>query len=304
MAFNFGDIGDTMDGFDSEESQAGVVQEQEAPVPGYIQSPENQAALEQLDIVAQEEEYQQVMAQVDRRMTAANYYRMILDHDFFPNSGPEGHLVQSKVRRFVRDELEILLGMRVSSPKATGSTAQFTEEEVEVLKGLIARLKKPVEQKPQFKAVTQPAPQSQPQFKPIVAPQVVPKQAAPKPQAKPQTQSRAGVDPRIPPQYRNDPTAHIENGKVYVQARNRETGELLWVREGNKEATPFWKDVTPVAKPTGPIQPLPMPSIAQGNMISEQQAGANLQVLERMARIDPGMQKIAGGLIHSLTRED
>lgn len=312
MPYNFGDE-DPLDGYDAAEDQSGAQQEPqaepEAPVPGYTPAP-GDVIPGTMPETAVEEDYGAVMAQVDRRMKVANYFRLILDNELFPGGEAEAVIAQTRIRRFVRDELEVLLGMKsaVTTARST-AVAQFTDEEVAALRELISRItKKPTPFKPvQQQQVTPPAPQ----FKPVTAAAVVPKpkpvappvQRTPAPAPRQQQAAPQGVDPRIPPQHRADPTAKIVNGKVYIQART-EDGEMLWVHEKKTgKKTPMMKDVTPVARPVG-VQPLPMPSIAQINTIETARADESVQMIENMARRDPGMAKIAGGLLHSLQQSE
>lgn len=314
MPYDFGNPDtDTMDGFDAADDVPGTPPPPaaEPPVPGYV--PADGDILPGTAEAQAEEDYAAVMAVVDRRMRVANYFRMVLDHDFFQDGTAEAAIATNRIRRFVRDELEVLLGMKaVNAAPPPAGPSQFTEEEVAILREVISRLKKP--QAPQLKVLT-PAPvQAAPQLKPITAASVVPapKKPNPPPQAPPPPRQQApapaparpaGVDPRIPEQFRNNPTARVINGKVYIQATTEE-GEHLWShdKKTNKRA-PVMKDVTPVARPMGAM-PLPMPSIAQSNQIEEGRASENLRMIERLAQRDAGMAKIAGGLLHSLQKEE
>lgn len=311
MTYNFGDDPDTLDGFDTEEpvEVPPQMQQEEPPIPGYVEEPVTTAQLE----ANEEEEYASIMAQVDRRMKVANYYRMILEHEFFPDNNVESNTAQNRIRKFVREELEVLLGMKAAKAAVVSigpAASQFSDDEVAVLRELIARLKKPTPAAPQFKPMAAaPAP---------VAPAVnkvvqslaaaAPKKPAPavqvKPVAppKPPVAQNGTVDPRIPMQYRKDPTARIENGKVLIQARN-EDGQPLWAREGKGKPVAIMKDVTPVARPVG-VQPLPMPSIAQSNSIESNRADENIRTIERLASRNSGMAKIAGGLLYSLQQPE
>lgn len=321
MSFNFATgtqpDPDPMDGFDVEEATADQIVEEtvEPPVPGYV--PEPGDILPGSPEAIAEEDYAAVMAQVDRRMKVANYFRMVLDHDFFQDGSSEAAIATNRIRRFVREELEVLLGMKQAASKAIEAAApQFTDEEVGLIRELIARVTKP--KQPQLKPMLTPIAPPAPQFKPITAASVVPPpkkpqpvvaapvQPPPPPKPAPQVQAikpTGTVDPRIPEQFRKDPTARVVNGKVYIQART-EDGDALWSHDKKtNKRTAVMKDVTPVAKPVG-VTPLPMPSIAQSNGIEERRADDNLRMIERLAQRDPGMAKIAGGLLHSLQQPE
>lgn len=326
MAFNFnGDEGDTMDGFDSEADSAGdpfVQPGVEMPVPGappeYVSEnprPGNHFVA-QTEILedAKEEDYEQVLSQVDRRMRVAHFYRSILDSSLFDEETSEAKIVQGRIRKFCNDELEVIFGMR--SANSSPISAQFDNEEVTILKNLAAQVKlaktakeKPTVNKPTVNKVqTKPPPAVQKvQTKPTA-----PRQAAPvvPQQAKPAINPQG--DLRIPERYRNDETARVVNGKVYVQARNDDS-QLLWRQEtknGKRVTVPILKDVTPVAVPTGSMQqPIPMPSVLGGpasafSQVMQQHADMTLQSLDRAAAM-PGVggrvaQQFGGALAISL----
>jgi hypothetical protein len=274
-----------------------------------------------------EEDYQEVVSHVDRRLRIAQYYRMVLDGSLFNDDTPESKIVQNRIRKFVRDEIEVLFGMKVA-PTAAAVDLPFSAEEIDALKALaqatVAAKRRAVEPKLNRIAQSPPAQQAAPvpalkpiqappqQARPVASPQPHPqvdrvdraqKPRPPQPQQKPVPPAQPGVlqsnvkpgdpslvgDPRVPEDYRQDPTIRIKNGHVYVQQRDP-NGELLWVHEtGMARAMPLLKDVTPVAKPTGPIQPLPMPSIDMMPMLTEQRASTEaVENLERIAiKLDP-----------------
>lgn len=316
----------SMDGFDVDESTGEVVEEapqEDLPVPGYVPQPGDVlptqptvARQETIETLTEEteEDYGAVMDQVDRRMKVANYFRLVLDNDLFAgDESPEAKLAQNRLRKYVREELEVLLGMRKSTaPTVTAVPAsQFTEEEVSALKELARLAIRKLKNEPQLQPIAA-KPVVQPQLKPVTAASVVPapkKPAPPKvqqPQAKPVAQKpapavqqrpaaapRGPVDPRIPEKYRNDPTAKVVNGKVFVQARD-EDGNLIYVTHPKtKRRIPSMKDVTPVAKPMG-VTPLPMPSFAQMDQMAAVQATQNIGVIQSFAAHNPNVAALAG----------
>lgn len=82
--------------------------------------------------VASEEEEDE-LADVDARLETADHYRAILNHQFFDADSAASRVVDREIRAFIKERLEILLGIR--SPRAA-DVAQFTEEEAEALKTL------------------------------------------------------------------------------------------------------------------------------------------------------------------------
>lgn len=77
--------------------------------------------------------------EVENRLAIANCFRSLLENDLFSSSDQITRFVERKVRRFVRTELEVLLGMRQrEEPKS--HVSQFTDEEVAALKTLAAKV--------------------------------------------------------------------------------------------------------------------------------------------------------------------
>lgn len=279
-------------------------------------APEQEQAMQVVDLSeeAQEEDYQEVVSHVDRRLKIAQYYRLVLDASMFDDNTPEARIVQSRLRKFASGEIEVLFGMK-AAPTAVGASP-FSQDEIDALKALAAATMaaKKRSAEPKMNKIGQlaapapaaPAPALKPiQAKPAVRVQTTPQVASPRPRpavqppvaaAKPgelQNQVPPGSpslknDPRIPPDYTADPTVRIKNGHVYVQQRN-DAGELLWVHEpGMKKPMPMLKDVTPVAQPQG-IQPVPMPSAEAMSLLTSQiSANESVQNLERLAqKMDP-----------------
>ena len=307
MAFSFDDE-DPMEGYDETDPQQDQP-EAEPLVPGQPSVEALETVAEEFEEQNDEEDYASALAQVDRRMAIANCYRSVLNNPLFDESYPEAKVVEKRIHKFIRGELEVLFGMKAAAPQAPASN-QFSQEEVLVLKELIARLKKPTDPaaiKPRVmkmqapprparvtqvaqrsprpvSSVTPPVPQSQPK--------TAPKPAAP--------QAAKGVDPRIPLQYQEDVTAKVVGGKVYIQNRNAD-GELLWVSDKAKGRRPMYKDVTPTARPVG-ITPTAMPSYYQQNILAEQQASVKMNSLQRLATQIPAMGQVAGALVASLAQ--
>ena len=289
--------------------------------------------MEAVDINAEEveEDYQEVVSHVDRRLRIAQWYRTILDGSLFNDDTAESKIVQNRIRKFVRDEIEILFGMKAAPVQA--AAGQFSPDEVEALKALAAATMVAKRAAPKLNRVSQPPPPQAPapalrpaqtpsqqvqvrQAAPrVVAPQQRPAAPKPKPQQRPaappaqpgtlQSNVKAGdpsliTDPRVPEEWRNDPTLRVKNGHVYVQQRNPD-GELLWVNEtGMQKPMPLLKDITPVAKPnpSSPNQPIPMPSVESMTMLTEQMAAQdNVRNLERLAiKLDPVFRGGVGSL--------
>lgn len=79
------------------------------------------------------------MHQVDERLEVTTHYRILLQGSLFDSDSPAARIVEKEVRRFVRNRVEILLGIRreaeVHGPAAPVSLP-FTEAEITALKAL------------------------------------------------------------------------------------------------------------------------------------------------------------------------
>lgn len=123
MSFNFDSMAE--DGY-------GVPETFSSEEPTIIEELEESEHDEEDDDTGFEEE-------VENRLAIANCFRSLLENDLFASSDKITRFVERKVRRFVRTELEILLGMRQrEEPKS--HVSQFTDEEVAALKTLAAKV--------------------------------------------------------------------------------------------------------------------------------------------------------------------
>lgn len=231
-----------------------------------------------------QEDFEDVMSEAERRFEVAQYYKLLLQDSLFQNVNRASQQVEAEIREFIRERLSVLLGIKQQS-----STSEFSSEQIdvlkqfadlgengpEVLKAVMGKLYKKIdkhqktEQKPSLKTVkNEPGPalkkrqQAQPQKQNQVN--------SPK-----QNQEPVNSNIEIPELYKNDPTLKISANKVFVQQKNGQ-GELLWEKKNGK-LVPLYRDVTPAAKPSGDIQPIPMPSGQQLSLITQQKAQASAQ---------------------------
>ena len=310
MPFDFDPNGndvDTMEGFDDDPTAVFPEDlDDNTPVPGAPAGYIPDAVVERLlSPVPEEEDYEKVLSQVDRRMRVAHFYRDVLEADLFSEKTAEAKIVQGRIRKFCNDELEVIFGMRSAQVAATDG-GQFSVDEVKVLKELIARLtlaetakqtKSPVKAVNKVQQVQQKAPavvqiRTQQQSKPPAPAPVAPVPVAPPSPAAKQPPRDPKIDLRIPEQHRNDPTARVVKGKVYIQARDDDQNPLWRSVDSTtgralKNQVPIMRDVTPIAKPTGaPIQPVAMPSMLGGasspfSQVMQQHADSTLQMIDR-----------------------
>lgn len=260
----------------------------------------------------------QKIQKVQDRLDMAHCYRLLLDQSMFDTATPAAQRVDSEIREFVCQRLEILMGVQPEARRADQVTEVFTGTEIKVLKALakVAEKKfqetqqKPKEpepvQTPTLKKVNLdeapkpkvPAPPApQPQRRQLPQPQLRRPGQQQQPQQQPQKQvakpanARVMVDDaRIPAEYKEDPTLKITpDGKVLVQGRDGE-GKPIW--EFNPATKrfdkPFYKNVALPARPDpNSAQPKQMLPIEQmmgvGSPLMQQHADGMIGFAERRA---------------------
>lgn len=190
-----------------------------------------------------EQDLEEEMSEAEARLEMAQYYRLILNETLFEDAPNEAvaSRVEDEIRGFVRERMKLLVG--VGQPKQEVKPQKiFTDAEVqalrtiaqpevvEALKALAAKvLKKPTI------LDAKPLPVEKPKAEPSVLKEPILKkvgQRRPRQSAEPQAPVRAGRGRKQEKQLR---TITTDDGKEIVQ------------------------DVTPQARPVGPIQPIPTP---------------------------------------------
>lgn len=95
---------------------------------------------------------------VDLRLATADHYRAIVKNKFFADeSTPAAQLVDREMRAFVKNRLEVLLGLRQEREEPVAHVSEFSPEEVSALKALAAK----VMGKPQLVSNTTVAPKQE-----------------------------------------------------------------------------------------------------------------------------------------------
>jgi len=274
------------------------------------ESPLQQPVMETL------EEVDEAMSEAERRFEIAQYYKLLLKDNLFQNRNETADIVENEIRGFIRERLGVLLGVKTAPAVTSGfspdqvsvlaSFAELGEDAPEMLRALMGRINKkmdkkankPVKEQPALKVIKEPpkptlrkVQQEEPE-EPVRAPAPRPRQleSSQSQQQKPRGRRPNSSKANVPEQYQDDPTLKIEGTKVFVQAKNTD-GELLWEKVDNK-TRPVYKDVTPVAKPTGNIQPIPMPSGEHLKMVMAEKAAKvissvdkdNNQILSQLGR--------------------
>ncbi len=89
----------------------------------------------------QEEDYTEVLSDARLRLEQGRLYEMIINHDLFADSGADpiaAKFVQNQIRKFAKEQMEIMLGMRRETSKVETLEINFpfNAVEVDVLKKL------------------------------------------------------------------------------------------------------------------------------------------------------------------------
>jgi hypothetical protein len=229
------------------------------------------------------------LADVDLRLETADYYRAILNHDFFDVQSPAAQIVDREIRSFIRERLEVLLGLRTPRVEAE---AQFEEDEVTALKLLAATVlkKKPgltgsespvkkmatptpspkpvVRPKPQARKIPAPAPA--PSTKPKLKPGPKPKAQSPAPAPAAKTEAREGG---VSQTY----ISHEGKEVTLVEGETIEENGRKYIVAMNEKGTLYRKDITGQVVAPGRLPPM---TPQQFSMLSQRQAE------EQISRLD------------------
>lgn len=135
-----------------------------------------------------------VSTKAKARIEEANLWNLLISHTFFTPGSAKPETIASvnrKIVSFATRELEILLGMRNREEKPVVAASEFSTEEAQVLRMLIAKVLKrdvpatpaiaPVEKKPELAPIAVPQPKIQ-QIQAPNQPRQQVKKSAPKPQ--------------------------------------------------------------------------------------------------------------------------
>lgn len=213
------------------------------------------AELYQLDRqFIQEVNQSTVMGEAQARIETANLYQTILNHQLFAEGSARPEImvkVESEMKAFALERLEILLGMKNESRQNPVQVElPFSPDEIEMLKTVAGRFlsqKQPAAPTPQIKMVNS-APQQQ------IQPQMRAIPAKPQPVIKPKQEVRQPVPVRQ---------------QVQAQQPKQEAPKPRGKRAARAQATP--QSVTGVNLP----KPLAMPDQSTIDLINAQEAAKN-----------------------------
>lgn len=226
------------------------------------------------------DDFDDVMSEAERRYEIAQYYKLLLRGSLFQNKTEASSIVEKEIREFIRERFSVLIGIK--SEKTISS--DFNESQINVLKEfadlgqkapkVLAALTKRLDKKIDSKAKPEPTLNTVKESPaPALKKNEEPKLSQPQPQQKPK-QQKPNQNPKgikVPKMYQDDPTLKIENGRIYIHAKNA-LGEYVYERDTNTgETRPLMRDVTPIKTPEN-IKRAPMPTDAMLSGIMQSQA--------------------------------
>lgn len=111
----------------------------EAPVSG----PTDEEFLDSvLNSVEAEDDYSEVLNDANLRIEQGRLYQMIMNHELFDGMDADPKAVQNvqrEIRKFARESMEVMLGMRDTTPVRATLASPFNDLEVDILKKLASK---------------------------------------------------------------------------------------------------------------------------------------------------------------------
>jgi hypothetical protein len=161
-----------------------------------------------------EEDYSAVLNDARLRLEQGRLYEMIMNHDLFDglNADPKAiRFVQKEIRKFAKERMEIMLGMRQEQPKAGPVEVElpFNQLEITILKKLASAATKGATEKAeanQARVVAAPAPKKE-TLTPIGS---KPKKTLAAPAPSSDTPTKAQVEKALP----SKPSKPVQRPKV------------------------------------------------------------------------------------------
>ncbi|MBA3354286.1 MAG: hypothetical protein H0U23_17985 [Blastocatellia bacterium] len=226
--------------------------------------------------IVDDDESEDYMGEVDKRLEVTSYYRELLRGSLFEANSEAARIVEKEVKKYVRERVEILLGIKTVTEKVTApAPLPFDEQEVTALKMLASKLignpalaseRKP--QEPVLRQVAAPKPAPAP----VIARRPTPAAPAPVEKKAKASEPKASAPaapvapvvaaPKAPPAEPEQPTKKGRvAGSISKTVVNPETGTEVEIT------------VPKIQRPRGA---LPFPSAQQMSLITAQQANQSV----------------------------
>ena len=107
---------------------------------------------------SEEEDFEAVLADANLRIELATLYKMIMNHDLFDGTDADPRAIETVtrgIRKFAREQMEIMLGMRQEVQKESVVSSPFNDLEVDILKKLASAASKGATQAPEANRTSQ-----------------------------------------------------------------------------------------------------------------------------------------------------
>jgi len=161
---------------------------------------------DEFELSVEEEDFTEVLSDANLRIEQGRLYQMIMNHDLFEGMDADPKAVQNvqkEIRKFARESMEVMLGMRQTTPAYAGESvaSPFNYLEIDILKKLASTASKGATENVEEDEVPEPV-RPVPKRQTLNTISAGARRPAPKPQAKAQ--------PRLP----SKPTAPIKRTKL------------------------------------------------------------------------------------------
>lgn len=100
------------------------------------------AALEEMGNLDEQDDFTEVLNDANLRIEQGRLYQMIMNHDLFEGMEADPRAVQNvqrEIRKFARESMEVMLGMRETTPVYAAVISPFNDLEIDILKKLASK---------------------------------------------------------------------------------------------------------------------------------------------------------------------
>lgn len=202
----------------------------------------------------EDEDYSAILSDARLRLEQGKLYEMVMNHELFDGMGIDERAVrhvQREIRRFAKERMEVMLGMRQEATKSEFVSSPFNDLEVNVLKKMAAVFSKGATESPEADQIAAAAPQ--PVKKTLTPIRTGASTPAPKPVTKLQSRPAAPLQRQVVkvdnetvviPQEEDVPLDKhpSEMTEAELVERNRRAGE----RQSQRKAVPPAHERTPM----------------------------------------------------------
>lgn len=260
---------------------------QPAPQPTIMQAYDENPALDAVlqEVEDEETDYTQVLNDANLRIEQGRLYQMIMNHDLFEGMDADPRAVanvQREIRKYARESMEVMLGMRQTTPAHAGPivSSPFNDLEVDILKKLASKASGGATETPEANQVAEKIREvpRRTSLNPIGGATALKARPAPIQQRPAQPQQKLPTKAAAPvPRKRLDETTEQILAEEGVAATEAELDYKPLNKDPSKmtsaELTQRNKEIAQRrGRRVKPLNPLPMASPEQKEMLAMQQA--------------------------------